>query len=136
MTEGVNNDRICQKIRLGTHETLYFPHDLGWQVLVGRGMCPPLVQAQSGQCGNIHLHSKDMLLWQGGQQRLVGCAACFIRDMHRTHVVLVWRYTQVGTAWSPAGAHLVAVPLEDIIAPLAYTTLEDNFVLALPPAWM
>ena len=136
MTEGIKNDRTYQKIRLGTHETLYFPHDLGWQGLVGRGMCPPLVQAQSGQCGNIHLHSKDMLLWQVGQQRLVGCAVCFIRDMNRHHVVLVWRYTQVGSAWSPAGAHLVAVPLEDIIAPLAYTVLEDNLVLALPPAWM
>ena len=34
------------------------------------------------------------------------------------------------------GAHLVAVPLGGIIAPLAYTTLEDNLVLALPPAWL
>jgi len=62
MTEGLKNIGIYKKIRLGTDETPYFLHDLGWQVLVGRGMCPRLVQAQSGQCGNIHLHSKDMLL--------------------------------------------------------------------------
>ena len=49
-----------------------------------------------------------------------------------THVVLVWKYTKVSTAWSPVGAHLVAVPLGGIIAPLAYTTVEDNLVLALP----
>ena len=40
--------------RLGTHETIVFPYDLGWQVLVGRGMCPPLVQAHSSQFGNIN----------------------------------------------------------------------------------
>ena len=135
MTEGINNDSIHKKIRLGAKETPYCPHDLGWQVLVGRGMCPPLVQAQSGQCGNIHLHSKDMLLWQE-RQHLVGCAVCFISDMNQRHVVLVWRHTQVGNAWSPAGALLAAVSLEDTIEPLAYTALEDNLVLALPPAWM
>ena len=122
--------------RLGTHETIVCPYDLGWQVLVGRGMCPRLVQAQSSQFGNIKVNSNAMLLWQEGQQHLLGCAVCFIRDMIKRHVVRVWRCTKVGNKWSLAGAHLVAVPLDDIIEPLAYTSLAENLVHALPPAWM
>jgi hypothetical protein len=52
--------------------------------------------------------------------------------MSKRHVVIVWRYTQVGNAWYPDGAHMVAVPLADIIKPLAYTSLADSLVLALP----
>ena len=90
------------------------------------------MQAPSSQCGNLHLHPNGMLLWREGQQHLLGCAVCFIRDMNWRHVVLVWRYTKVGNAWSLVGAHVVAVPLEDIIEPLAYTSLADNLVIALP----
>ena len=70
------------------------------------------------------------------------CAKACLNPQDRTallHAIAearVWMYTKVGTAWSPVGAHLVAVPLGGIIAPLAYTTLEDNLVLALPPAWL
>ena len=49
--------------------------------------------------------------------------------------MLVWQYRQVGNAWSSVGARLVAMPLGQIIAPLAYTSLEENVVIALPPAW-
>ena len=52
--------------------------------------------------------------------------------MTRRHVVLVLRYTQVGNALSLVGANMVAVPLEDIIEPLAYTSLADNLVMPLP----
>ena len=64
------------------------------------------------------------------------CAVCFIKDMNRRRAVLVWRCTQVGNAWSLVGAHLVAVPLEYVIEPLAYTSLADNLVIVLPFAWM
>jgi hypothetical protein len=114
---------------------IFYPYDLGWKVPVGRGMCPPLVQTQTGQCGNIHLHANDMLLWQEGQQHLIGCAVRFIKDMNGHHVVLVRRHSQVDNAWSPAGAHMVAMPLEDIVNPLAYTLLRHNLVIALPLAW-
>ena len=78
----------------------------------------------------------DLLRWQDNQQYLVGSAACFIRDLFMIHVVLVWMYTRVGNAWSPVGARLVAMPLARVYVPLAYTKLEDNKVLALPPAWL
>ena len=110
--------------------------DIELQVLVGSGLSQPLIKALSAQCGNIHLHSWDMLLWQENHEYLVGSAHCFMRDLVMNHVVLVWRYTKVGKAWSPLGAHLVAMPLGCVITPLAYTTLEDNLVLALPPAWL
>ena len=99
-------------------------------------MLTPLVKANSAQCGTIHLHSRDLLLWQENHQYLVGSAECCIRDMNMHHVVLVWRYTKVGNAWSPLGARLVALPLQAVIAPMAYTTVQDNLVLALPPAWL
>ena len=136
MTQALKDDSAYQKDRLGTPEAPVAASDIGWQVLAGSGMCPPLVKATYAQCGNNHLHSKDMLLCKGGQQHLVGSADCFIRDVLRQHVVLVWKYTQVGNAWSSVGAHLVLVPLGEVISPMAYTSLEDNIVLALPPAWM
>ena len=101
-------------------------------MLAGSGLSIPLVKARSAQCGNIHLHSRDLLLWQENQQYLVGSAECFIRDMNMNHVVVAWRYTKAGNAWSPLGAHLVALPLGKVIAPLAYTTMQDNLVLHLP----
>jgi len=107
-----------------------------WQMLAGSGLAPPLVKARSAQNGNVHLHTLDLLLWQDNQQYLVGSAACFIQDMFMNHVVMVWMYTRVGNAWSPVGARLVTVPLARVYAPLAYTKLEDNKVLALPPAWL
>lgn len=82
------------------------------------------------------MHTLDMILWQDNHQYLVGSAHCFVRDMLMNHVVLVWMYTRVGNAWSPAGARLVATPLDMVYAPLAYTRLEDNKVLVLPPAWL
>ena len=91
---------------------------------------------ESFQVHTIHLHSRDLLLWQENHQYLVGGAECCIRDMNMHHVVLVWRYTKVGNAWSPLGARLVALPLRAVIAPMAYTTVQDNLVLALPPAWL
>ena len=49
-----------------------------------------------------------------------------------THVVFVWWYTKIGTAWFPFGAHMGAVPLGGVIAPLAYTTLQDGLVMVVP----
>ena len=83
-------------------------------MLVGRGMRPHLEQSQLGQCGNIHLHSKGVLLCPGSQQHIVGCVVCF--SMVPYNVVLVLRYTQVGNAWSHIGAHPVPVPLADSIS--------------------
>ena len=136
MMQDLQHHRVYQKDRLGLPETPVAAGDIELQVLVGSGLFQPLIKARSAQCGNIQLHSRDLLLWQENHQYLVGSAKCCIRDLMMTHVVLVWRYTKVGKAWSPFCAHLVAVPLGGIIAPLAYTTLEDNLVLALPPAWL
>ena len=79
------------------------------------------------------MHSRDLRCVQENHQYLVGSAKCFIRDLLMAHVVLVWRYTKVGTAWSHVGAHLVAVPLGGSRAPLAYTTLEDKLGAAIAP---
>ena len=105
-------------------------------MLASSGLATPLLKARSAQRGHICLHTLDLLLWQDNQQYLVGSAACFIRDTFMNHVVLVWVYTRVGNAWSPAGARIVAIPLDRVCAPLAYTRLEDNKVLVLPPAWL
>ena len=136
MMQDLQHHKVYQKDRLGTPETPVHAGDIEVQVLAGSGLVQPLVKALSAQWGNIHLHSRDMLLWQENHEYLVGSAHCFMRDLVMNHVVLVWRYTKVGKAWSPLGAHLVAMPLGCVITPLAYTTLEDNLVLALPPAWL
>jgi len=127
---------VFEEKRLGTPRTPVAAGDMEWQMLAGSGLAPPLVKARSAQNGNVHLHTLDLLLWQDNQQYLVGSAACFIQDMFMNHVVMVWMYTRVGNAWSPVGARLVTVPLARVYAPLAYTKLEDNKVLALPPAWL
>ena len=136
MMMNLQHHRVYQKDRLGTPERPVAADGIELGVLAGSGLSIPLVKAWSAQCGNIHLHSRDLLLWQENQQYLVGSAECFIRDMNMTHVVVAWRYTKAGNAWSPLGAHLVALPLGKVIAPLAYTTMQDNLVLSLPPAWL
>ena len=128
--------RVYQRERLGTPEYPVAAASIEWGVIAGSSLLTPLVKANSAQCGTIHLHSRDLLLWQENHQYLVGSAECCIRDMNMHHVVLVWRYTKVGNAWSPLGARLVALPLRAVIAPMAYTTVQDNLVLALPPAWL
>ena len=129
-------NRVFQKERLGTPETPVAAGDMEWEMLAGSGFAPPRVKARSAQCGNIHLHTLDLLLWREDQEHLVGSAACFIQDLFMNHVVMVLMYTRVGNALSPVGARLVTVPLARVYAPLAYTKLEDNKVLALPPAWL
>ena len=131
--QNLKDNRVFQKERLGTPETPVAAGDMEWQMLAGSGLAPPLVKARSAQCGNIHLHTLDLLLWQDNQQYLVGSAACFIRDLFMKHVVvLVWMYTRVGNAWSPVGARLVAMPLARVYVPMAYTKLGWH----CPPAWL
>ena len=57
MAEGFKHGRLYEHIVWAPMLPFLYHYDRGWQVLVGRGMCPTLVQAQSSQCGNIHLHS-------------------------------------------------------------------------------
>ena len=136
MMQDLQRHGAYQKDRLGTPEAPVAAGDFHLEVLLGSGLFHPMVKASSAQCGNIHLHSKDLFLWKDSHQYIVGSAQCFVRDMMMNHVVVVWRYTKVGNAWSPLGAHLVAMPLGWVIAPVAYTILRDNLVLALPPAWL
>ena len=134
--QGLQEHAVYHKDRLGKPAAPVAACDHEWHVLAGSGLSPPLHKARSAQSGNMRLREKDLLLWKDNHQYLVGSAACFIGDILLNHVVLVWRYTKVGNAWSPVGASLVAVPLGGVIAPLAYTTVQDNLVMALPPAWL
>ena len=136
MMMDLQHHRAYQEDRLGTPGSPVAADGIEMGVLAGTGLSIPLVKARSAQCGHINLHSRDLLLGQENKQYIVGSAECFIRDKNMNHVVVAWSYTKAGNAWSPLGAHLVALPLGKVIAPLAYITMQDKLVLALPRAWL
>ena len=72
MVMGLQHHRVYQKDRLGTPESPVVDDGIELGGCLQEVACPYPWLKQGLQCGDIHLHSRDLLRWQENQQYLVG----------------------------------------------------------------